>query len=74
LKNYLSAQNFFNLTAFSCGFILIYFKKDFSVLWPVIFIMDKGGNPDKKRLVAKLLLAVWVVINSNFFDGCYARG
>ena len=41
-----------------------------SVLWPVIFIIDCAGKPDRNILVAKLLRAVCVVTRCHFGTVC----
>jgi hypothetical protein len=49
---------------------LMYFKKEVSVLWPVIFISSIEGNPSKYRLVAKLRSTVCDAMHShNSFSG-----
>lgn len=52
-------------SAFSSAVILIYFIKDFSVVWPVMRIMDIEGMPALYIFVAAERRAVWVVITSH---------
>lgn len=49
---------FWSIFAFSSADIRMYLRKDFSVLWPVIFIIEIVGTPARNILVAKVLRAV----------------
>jgi hypothetical protein len=65
------AHRSFSSLAWSAEDNLMYFKKAFSVLWPVIAMMVSVGVPSRNSLVAKLLRAVWVVSSSHFFPKAY---
>jgi len=62
----------FNRLAVSSFDTRIYFRKTFSVLWPVIFIKSMVGKPSRYKLVANDLLAVWLEIHENSgFSGSF---